>query len=239
MRIPISDRAFGILIVFATLGLPCVATVYLLVTAPERQTRGDVRDQIDVILAGRRDYIFVSNEIRDAGMDEFLKARNDLAKAKPFQLLIEYSHDTDDFLEQIVGLRNVDRLLLGKNDVTDAGMSYVATLPDLKSLTLYEVRITDAGLKKLASSPTLERLEFAPREGTQVTIPALLALPHLRRLQVYEPYEDDWLKRNLKEFEQANSLDELTLIGEFAEEEVQALREKLPNCKVKAQSNGK
>ena len=207
--------------------------------APERQARAFVRQQIESIKAGSQAHIFVSNEISNAAIDEFVTARNEFKNVKPFTLEIEYSQNTDDFLKQIAGLPNVRELFLGQNDVTDPGMQYVATLPDLESLSLHEVFIGDAGLKNLATSSRLKRLVFAPREGTKVTIDALLALPRLRSLVVHEPYEDDWLKRNITHFEKAHSLDELTLVGEFSFEEIQSLREKLPNCKIEAQRGGK
>lgn len=201
--------------------------------APERSARERIKQSIAHAKVNDGVTIWIGNDRVD--MDEFVKHRDKFADLHPVALNVEYCRNTDAFLKQIAGLPNVRELLLGKNDVTDAGMEYVATLPDLEILTLYEVNVTDLGLEQLAQSTKLQELRFSPIDNKNVTIKAIVALPYLRKLKLYEPYQGDWLIRDFTDFEQAQALTALTLIGNLSAEKLQSLRDKLPNCKIVVQ----
>ena len=181
---------------------------------PERQARERIQTQIADVGAGRQRHVFVSNELHEAAFDEFVRNRETIEANGPFELIVEYSRDTDEFLEQIAGLKRVETLLLGKNDVTDAGMEFVATLPDLKSLSVYKVRISDAGLEHVGACRQLESLYLEPRVATDITeagMESLAAIANLKTLSLHNVHVTD---AGLAKLAGCPQLESLYLVGQ-------------------------
>jgi len=67
-----------------------------------------------------------------------------------FGLVLFASGITDTGLEELAGLKNLQRLDLVGTRITDAGLEKLAGLKNLQGLNLLGTQITDAGLEKLA-----------------------------------------------------------------------------------------
>jgi hypothetical protein len=64
------------------------------------------------------------------------------------------------------GLKRLEVLELGGNQITDKGMKTLQGLTNLRRLSLWDTKVTDTGLKQLKGINNLARLDL---KGTQVT----------------------------------------------------------------------
>ena len=81
---------------------------------------------------------------------------------------------TDDDLNILTGLSNLESLYLEDASITDAGLVHLKNFKALRNLNLSRTQITDNGLKHLSGSPELQSLIL---NGTQVTDAGLV---HIR-----------------------------------------------------------
>jgi hypothetical protein len=75
------------------------------------------------------------------------------------QLATSHHGVTNAGLKSLTGLKRLEELFIGGEDLTDDGLAYLAELPRLSRLTL-SGRFTDAGLAHLQKLPNLGMLEF-------------------------------------------------------------------------------
>ena len=73
---------------------------------------------------------------------------------------------TDNDLQHLSGLTNLQTLCLGNTQVTDAGLQHLSGLTHLRCLYLEETQVTDAGLRHLSGLTNLQELYV---DNTQVT----------------------------------------------------------------------
>lgn len=73
---------------------------------------------------------------------------------------------TDESIENLSQLNQLETLDLSKTPITDAGLKHLSGLPNLQSLSLSSTNVTDAGLKHLAN---LKKLTFLRIRKTKVT----------------------------------------------------------------------
>lgn len=69
---------------------------------------------------------------------------------------LDAEYVTDEWLQNVVGLRHVEVLSVRSPHLTDRGLVHLKAFTNLTSLNLVDTKITDAGLKKLrAEMPRL------------------------------------------------------------------------------------
>ncbi len=103
-------------------------------------------------------------------------------------------------------LTNLEDLLLGDTQITDAGMIHLKGLTKLERLELHDTKITDAGLVHLKG---LTNIEWMSLSGFEITDAGLVHLEDL------------------------TSLEDLCLWDtKVTDEGVKKLREALPNCDI-------
>ncbi len=83
---------------------------------------------------------------------------------------------TDADLESLVGLRDLQILLLNDTKITDAGLRHLWRIGPIGTLELRNTKITDEGLEHIAQLATLMHLNI---EGTEVTD---AGLEHLKNM---------------------------------------------------------
>lgn len=90
------------------------------------------------------------------------------------------SDATDDDVRRLTALRNLTRLSLDVNPITDHSLEYVSRLRRLKYMSLSETAITDAGLERLHACRELEWLSLVDTRVTAAGVQKLrTALPGL------------------------------------------------------------
>ncbi len=67
---------------------------------------------------------------------------------------------TDAGLKQLAGLKSLQSLRLGGEQVTDFGLRELARLPSLQTLSLGFTEVTDIGLRELAGLQSLQTLNL-------------------------------------------------------------------------------
>jgi hypothetical protein len=109
-------------------------------------------------------------------------------------------------LKQLVGLKNLTALYLGRSGVTDLGLKALPGLKDLTTLELAQTKVTAKGMKDLARC---EKLTILVLNNTEVTDAGLKELAELKNL---------------------------TTLGvsstKVTEKGAEALRKALPKCKI-------
>jgi Leucine rich repeat len=93
---------------------------------------------------------------------------------------------TDKGLNDLAGLKNLQRLDLFDTGVTDAGLKELAGLKSLRSLGLCHTKVTDAGLGELAGLQNLEYLNLARTAVTDEGLKELAGLNNLQSLLLGE-----------------------------------------------------
>jgi hypothetical protein len=73
---------------------------------------------------------------------------------------------TDDGLEHLIDLRELDWLRLDNTQITDATLEYISGLRHLRYVSVNGTHVTDAGLEHLKGAAQLQELSLV---GTQVT----------------------------------------------------------------------
>jgi hypothetical protein len=86
----------------------------------------------------------------------------------------------DDDLHGLNRLTRIERLWLGGNGITNAGLEHLRELTSLETLDLWGTRISDAGLAHVGNLPRLKTLYL---DQTQVTDAGLKNLKGLRNLR--------------------------------------------------------
>lgn len=112
----------------------------------------------------------------------------------------------DQQAASLAGLISLRLLLLGRTQITDAGLEHLKGLTGLIVLDLEDTEVTDAGVKHLKDLTNLEWLFLG---GTQVTDHGLGHLQGLTRLGLLYLNDTQVTEEGVKEFQRA-----------------------LPNCKV-------
>ena len=98
---------------------------------------------------------------------------------------------TDEGLQNLEGLSQLQLLQLGKTQITDAGLEHLEKLSHLSTLVCNDTAITDAGLKHLKG---LSQLHYIELWNTNVTDDGLDDL--LRALPNLDISQPNNLKRN-------------------------------------------
>ncbi len=84
-----------------------------------------------------------------------------------------HSEVTDDLLPTIGKLKNVIRLRLEDNPITDAGIQHLSTLQHLESLNLYKTKISDICASDLTPLKSLKRLYVWQTDFTEEGVKTL------------------------------------------------------------------
>ena len=139
------------------------------------------------------------------------------------------SEDLEQAIKCVSALRQLRRLSLSGDQVTDATLENLKGLTKLRWLFLEYSKITDKGLECLKGMTEIEELSLS---GTQVTDDGLLhleGLPHLRQLDLANTKVTDSGLENLKVLTQLRSLElgNTKVTGDGAI----AFRRALPDCK--------
>jgi hypothetical protein len=96
-------------------------------------------------------------------------------------LILDDSHITDAGLDDIKGLKQLIRLSLVNTQVTDAGLLSLEGLEKLRFLSLSRTAITDAGLEHLKGLRRLKRLDVTNTKVTDARASTLAsALPNCK-----------------------------------------------------------
>ena len=91
---------------------------------------------------------------------------------------------SDDDLQHLRGMKNLQWLSFRKTRVTDAGMRYLADLPKLTYLQLAETAVGDAGLAEIAKIESLEELDLELLRISDKGLAQLTNLKNLKRLNL-------------------------------------------------------
>jgi internalin A len=92
---------------------------------------------------------------------------------------------TDDGMQRVAELQNLEFLDLSWNKITDAGLERIAELRNLERLDLgCCTRITDAGLAHFGQLSRLQSLNLGLTRVTDAALVALEGLPALRRIGI-------------------------------------------------------
>jgi hypothetical protein len=111
---------------------------------------------------------------------------------------IEFHDVTDNQLEYLDALPQVQGVTLTGNDITDAGLRHFRGLTQLRSLFLEKTKITDAGLAELQDLPHLEALYLWKTKVTDAGLERLKELTGLMDLQLNSCNVTDAGLKNIK-----------------------------------------
>ena len=92
------------------------------------------------------------------------------------------SNVTDQGLQHLGKLPQLEKLSLDGTAVTDEGMKALQRVPSLQAISLNSTRISATGLDSLAALPGLKRLEMMNTKPTQADFEAIGRLPALESL---------------------------------------------------------
>jgi len=102
---------------------------------------------------------------------------------------------TSDGLRHLLGLKNVNALVLSYAPVTDDGLRRLAAFPYLQGLELSGTKVTDAGLAHLAGLVYLQGLALGETETTDAGLAQLHALTRLRMFSGGSGVTSDGIKQ--------------------------------------------
>ena len=148
------------------------------------------------------------------------------------------TQDTDDLLEKVRGMVEVEELDLDLTDVSDNGMRHVATLPKLRRLHIYAGGVSDQGLSLLKSNQSITSLELSNTLVTDDGLRGLTELPNLQSLTIcFElrigPRLSD---AGISHLKYLRNLETLVIGGDWASDHaINELRSEMPNCKITRQ----
>src|SRR5207253_5679619 len=124
----------------------------------------------------------------------------------------------DSYLKPIIGIRQMEAIILGGDDVTDAGMKTLAQCQSLDSVTLMTKKVSDAGVKELAALPKLQTLYLMGMTLTGSAFEAFAGSKTLETvtLELVDGFTDDGARQlakvpNLKELKLGSSFGEKKL----------------------------
>jgi Leucine-rich repeat (LRR) protein len=119
---------------------------------------------------------------RDQALAEIKKLKGTVVDL-PFSVSFDNKGVTDDDLDCLQKLPDLEAVYLRKCKVTDKGLEKLAGLTKLKYLFLGQTSVTDKGLESLKGMTKLQTLSLV---GTQVTDSGLAQLKGLGSLRVLE-----------------------------------------------------
>jgi hypothetical protein len=110
--------------------------------------------------------------------------------AEQFFTVVAFSLDgseaTDQDLDAICALTNVESATLSRTNVSDAGLERLRGLTRLRILSLDHTSITDQGLEHLTGLTNLEELSLGGTNITDVGLAQLRTLPSLQELSIWK-----------------------------------------------------
>ena len=144
--------------------------------------------------------------------DEWLAVFCDTAKDLVFLSLDDNPQLTDEGIKHIEKLKSLKDLFLSYSSITDEGLARLQTLPALERLWLEGTLVTDEALAGFQSMPSLTNLSVARTRITKAGVEQLKKMRRLQRLEV-------------------------SACAELAPEDIRALRDALPNCRIITNGN--
>lgn len=146
---------------------------------------------------------------------------------------------TDAGLERLKAMEKLKELRIGWSSsghggITNDGLVHLAALKDLEELDLtWQSSVSSDGMKHLAA---LKRLRSLGLHGTNVQVQALEDMPQLERLALSRSQVESGLKR-LRAMKNLSQLTVFTVLSDRHLEDMQRLKEALPNCAIGFISN--
>lgn len=136
---------------------------------------------------------------------------------------------TDDGLRHLSKVPGVELLSIGiGRGVTDAGIEHLAAMKDLKDLALVGTRVTDSGIEKLDKIGGIERLCLSSVSDTGLS--HLDKLPKLRRLELINA---DITHVGVEYLKGMHRLKSLSLVRcNISDTNVRDLKRGLPGCRI-------
>jgi hypothetical protein len=139
-----------------------------------------------------------------------------IARSKTAQVLdLRFAKTTDDGLKTVSAIPQLEGIIVGGDDVTDAGVKALAGSRSLDNVSLFTKKVTDAGVKALAALPNLRALYlgFMTLDGS-----AFEAFAGSKTLQsVTLEYVDGFTDEGAKNLAKLPNLNELKIGGGFGE----------------------
>jgi hypothetical protein len=147
------------------------------------------------------------------------------------------THGTDELLQQLRGMPEIQSLKLDLTDVSDDGIDHIAFLPNLRTLVVCGGRpgIGDIGLTRLSHAGRLETLELVNTHVTNDGLSELRNFPNLHILKLYyEASRRECLTEDAFEYlRELQELQRLELGGGWASDAmVSDLKDALPHCEI-------
>jgi serine/threonine protein kinase/Leucine-rich repeat (LRR) protein len=107
-----------------------------------------------------------------------------LSKLPLTHLNLTETDTDDDGLEAVAGIAGMEKLVLHRTKVTNAGMARLAGMKKLAWLDVSGTEVTDDGMKAIAALPALQGLEAADTGLTDAGLKLLERVPTLTELDV-------------------------------------------------------
>ncbi len=141
-----------------------------------------------------------------------------------------YSTVTDAALENIRGLRGLQRLFLRNTKITDAGLKNLRGLASLQLLEMTNTKVTDSGLEQIKG---LSQLQWLDMRNTKVTDSGLEQIKGLSQLQWLYLDGTQVTDAGLDKLSGLTKLEELRLRGtKVTDAGVKKLQHALPKCAI-------
>ena len=144
--------------------------------------------QVQAIVAGTRQELVSAADTLTRTQLQQLATLTDLRRLSLAARL------SDDQLEFLDALPQLESLRMEQAPVGDHGLQRIGRRPNLRFLNLPRARCTDAGLEQLAGAPELQLLRLHSPRMTDQGLIAITRLPRLRFLHLIDvPITDDGL----------------------------------------------
>lgn len=173
---------------------------------------------------------------------KYLSVRNSVltdADIKVFAALTKLAHLdlrmneklTGSTLGELVGLKNLETLILNANVIGDLpGFDALKDLPKLTMLDFNAATLGDGGLKQLKGFKALRTLQL---QGTQVTDAGLAAIAGLTDLEILRLSDTKITGESVKTLAGFKKLKILSLPGGWPRERYDELAKALPKCELR------
>ena len=112
---------------------------------------------------------------------------SDLTKLRVLRLI--GCRGTDEALEHIRSLRNIELLELDHSDLTDRGMEHVGSMTSITALRIGGTKVTDEGFTHIAKLTNLQYLEADYVDVSDAALQSLSSLKHLRDVRIGTPQD--------------------------------------------------
>ena len=139
--------------------------------------------------------------------DEVLESVGKLSKLTSFELNAS-SNATNQGLDHLSKLKNLNNLLLTCSDMTFEGVESIENLKQLQRLHLPSSGVNDAGLREIAKLKSLTNLDITSSKITDVGLREMVQMQQLTALSLYSEAVTDV---GLKEIAKLQSLNKLSL----------------------------